>query len=179
MSNNVDNIGFGDNSYRIAVYIGNQPPMDQYQHLDHLAALRLGDIANIGQHCGNGWRKVFNVYAKLLYALDKAVFSFSTLAPTWQEYRDNFLLQANSNIALLFSAPIINTAHYKTIHIIMGKTYANSLVNSKLMTAQLTWLDEEFAINKKARVIVCPYFDYRQLSNIKIVRLAELMKSLN
>jgi len=61
----------------------------------------------------------------------------------------------------------------------MGRTYAKSLVNSQLLTAPLTWLDDEFAINKEARVIVCPYFDYRQLSNIKIVRLAQLMKSLS
>jgi hypothetical protein len=119
------------------------------------------------------------VYAKLLYALDKEVFSFSTLASTWQEYRDSFLLQANSNTALLFNAPIINKDHCKTIHIIMGKTYAKSLVNSKFLMAPLTWLDDEFAINSTERVIVCPYFDYRQLSNIKIVRLAQLMKSLS
>jgi hypothetical protein len=60
----------------------------------------------------------------------------------------------------------------------MGRTYAKSLVQSKQLTVPLTWLDGEFAINKKERVIVCPYFDYRQLSNIKIVRLATLIKHL-
>ncbi|MDO6487364.1 hypothetical protein Q4503_06605 [Colwellia sp. 6_MG-2023] len=184
MLNVAQNVGFGDKCCSIAVYIGNQPPMDEYQHLDHLTALRTGDIANIGQHCGNGWRKVFNVYAKLLYSLDTELFSFKKLAPTWQEYRDSFLLQAHSNTALLFNAPILSShnqtalSHEKVIHIIMGRTYAKSLVNSQLLTAPLTWLDDEFAINQQAGVIVCPYFDYRQLSNIKIVRLAALMKSV-
>jgi len=184
MLNTTQHIGFGDKCCSIAVYIGNQPPMDEYQHLDHLTALRTGDIANIVQHCGNGWRKVFNVYAKLLYSLDTTLFSFKTLAPTWQEYRDNFLLQANSNTALLFNAPILSGSdqaaysHEKIIHIIMGRTYAKSLVNANLLAPPLTWLDDEFAINAQAGVIVCPYFDYRQLSNIKILRLAALMKSV-
>lgn len=185
MLNTTQNVGFGDKCCSIAVYIGNQPPMDQYHNLNHLTALRLGDIANIGQHCGNGWRKVFNVYAKLLYSLDKEAFSFTKLAPTWQKYRDNVLLQASSNTALLFSEPLLSSneqtgySHEKIIHIIMGKTYAKSLVNSQLLTAPLTWLDDEFAINHKERVIVCPYFYYRQLSNIKIVRLAELIKNVH
>ena len=184
MLNNIQSIGFGDEGYSIAVYIGNQPLMDQYQGLNHLTALSFDDIANIGQHCGNGWRKVFNVYAKLLYSLDQQIFPYSTLAKTWQEYRNNFLLQKNSNTALLFSAPSLTEPENmqgtdKNItHIIMGRTYAKSLVQSKKLTVPLTWLDEEFAINKKERVIVCPYFDYRQLSNIKIVRLATLIKHL-
>jgi hypothetical protein len=39
-------------------------------------------------------------------------------------------------------------------------------------------LDNDFAINRSLKIIVCPYFDYRQLSNIKIERLAELIVSL-
>ena len=37
----------------------------------------------------------------------------------------------------------------------------------------------KFAIDTKNRLIVCPYFDYRQLSNRKIARLADLLLSLN
>jgi hypothetical protein len=180
---NDQDIGFGTDEYQIAVYIANRPPIYEYQQLDQLTPLTTGEIAHIGQHCGNGWRKVFNVYAKLLYALDKEQFNFASFAQTWQNYRDEFLLQPNSKTSLLFSAPqlkpITHNTNLKAAHIIMGKTYAKSLLSSGAVDIELIWLNNEFAINCSQRVIVCPYFDYRQLSNIKIERLAELIKELN
>lgn len=181
MSNSV--VGFGTDDYKIAVYIANRPPIYEYQQLDQLTALTTGEITNIGQQCGNGWRKVFNVYAKLLYALDKQQFNFASLAPTWQKYRDDFLLQTHSKTSLLFSAPqlqpIKQNTNYKAVHIIMGKTYAKSLLSSGALDIELIWLDNELAINRSQRVIVCPYFDYRQLSNVKIDRLAGLIQGLD
>jgi hypothetical protein len=184
MNNKVNQqmIGLGDTEYTFAVYIGNQPLMPEYQSLKQLAAIHEGDIALISQACGNGWRKVFNVYAKLLYALNVNDFPFSTQAATWQTYRDQYLLQANSRTALIFS-PL--TAHLSSIHlsnsavhIICGKTYAKQLMNNGDVELQLTWVDEEFAIDLKHRVIVCPYFDYRQLSNVKIQRLSIMLSGL-
>lgn len=176
-------VGFGTDDYQIAVYIANRPPIYEYQQLDQLTALTTGEITNIGQQCGNGWRKVFNVYAKLLYALDKEQFNFATFAPTWQQYRDDFLLQTHSKTSLLFSAPqlksIKQNANQKAVHIIMGKTHAKSLLSTGELDVELIWLNNEFAINRSQRVIVCPYFDYRQLSNIKIEWLAELIKGLD
>lgn len=176
-------IGFGTDDYQIAVYIANRPRVYEYQQLEQLTALTTGEIAYIGQHCGNGWRKVFNVYAKLLYALDKQQFNFASLAPTWQQYRDDFLLQAHSKTSLLFSVPLLKPIKYKAnqkvVHIIMGRTYAKSLLSTGVFDIELIWLNNEFAINRAQRVIVCPYFDYRQLSNIKIEWLAELIKGLN
>lgn len=176
-------IGFGTCDYQIAVYIGNRPPIYEYQQLKHLTELTTGEITYIGQHCGNGWRKVFNVYAKLLYALDRDKFNFASYASTWQQFRDGFLLQSPSRTSLLFSAPQLKSnqdnTNQKAIHIIMGKTYAKSLLNTRAIDIELIWLDNEFAINRSQRVIVCPYFDYRQLSNIKIEKLAELIKGLD
>jgi len=176
-------IGFGSDDYQIAVYIANRPAIYEYQQLTQLTALTSGEIAHISQHCGNGWRKVFNVYAKLLYALDVDRFNFVSLAPTWQQYRDSFLLQPNATTSLLFSAPYLTSKNKRSrpesIHIIMGKTYAKSLLNSGQLTVDLNWLDNEFAINQDQRVIVCPYFDYRQLSNVKIDKLARLIAKLN
>jgi hypothetical protein len=180
---NDQEVGFGSDDYQIAVYIANRPPIYEYQQLSHLTALTTGEIAYIGQHCGNGWRKVFNVYAKLLYALDCQHFNFASYAPTWQKYRDDFLLQSHSKTSLLFSAPQLKSIKYnrnkQAIHIIMGKTHAKSLLNSGALESELVWLNNEFAINRSQRVIVCPYFDYRQLSNVKIERLAELISELN
>jgi len=61
-------VGLGCEKFTIAVYIANRPPLLEYQQLNQLTAVTTGEIANIGYECGNGWRKVCNVYAKLLYA---------------------------------------------------------------------------------------------------------------
>ncbi|TWX71944.1 hypothetical protein ESZ36_01560 [Colwellia demingiae] len=189
------NIGFGDSNFNFAVYIANKPNMLEYQSLGEVTTLVEGEINVINQACGNGWRKVFNVYAKLLYCLDKKSYNFSTYAPTWQNYRDKYLLQAQSKTALLFSVPqlvtnkvpnkktnkVTNNKHAadkEIVHIICGKGHAKALISSGKLVANLIWLDDEFAIDSENKLIVCPYFDYRQLSNIKIERLAGLLQKL-
>jgi len=171
------NVGFGDRDFSFAVYIANKPVMFEYQNLSGVMPLIGGEIAVINQSCGNGWRKVFNVYAKLLYALNAGLFHFSKNSATWQGYRDNYLLQESSKIALLFSTPQLNPSK-AILHIICGKGHAKALIGNSGLATNLVWLDEEFAIDKKNKVIVCPYFDYRQLSNIKIERLAGLLEVL-
>ena len=151
--------------------------MPQYQRLTSIYPLSFDEISAINTECGNGWRKVFNVYAKLLYALDEKYFAFAKQAPSWQNYRDHFLLQHNTKTVLLFTAPKISK-HNSALHIICGKTYAKHLLSSGQLTADFVWLDDEFAIDKEQNLIVCPYFDYRQLSNVKIEKLATLLKSL-
>jgi hypothetical protein len=173
----VNNIGLGCTGFTIAVYIANKPNMPEYQQLTCISPLTSDEINAINQACGNGWRKVFNVYAKLLYALDKKKFSYSEFAPTWQEYRDSFLLQPTSQTALLFSPPLISTAE-ENLHIICGKTYAKHLLSTGELVANFVWLDDEFAIDESKNLVVCPYFDYRQLSNIKIEKLAGLLAAL-
>ena len=151
--------------------------MLEYQQLTLISPVTSGEISAINTACGNGWRKVFNVYAKLLYALDNKYFNFSALAPTWQNYRDSFLLQHNSQTTLLFSPPQPPT-NKESLHIICGKTYAKHLLATGQLAANFIWLDDEFAIDKARNLIVCPYFDYRQLSNSKIEKLACLLKEL-
>ncbi|MDX2370564.1 MAG: hypothetical protein QNK36_19530 [Colwellia sp.] len=173
----MSSIGFGDNNFNFAVYIANKPNMLEYQSLDDVTALVEGEINVINQACGNGWRKVFNVYAKLLYCLDRKYYNFSTRASTWQNYRDKHLLQTQSHTALLFTVPQLMPSK-KIVHIICGKGHAKALINSGKLVDNLVWLDDEFAIDSENRLIVCPYFDYRQLSNIKIERLADLLHQL-
>jgi hypothetical protein len=117
------------------------------------------------------------VYAAALPVLGAKAFN------SWQEYRDSKLLQAGSGTSLYFHPPqtddtgVINMKQRKapTIHILMGRTYAKSLN----LGPQLKWLNEEFAVDDEHRIIVSPYFDYRQLSNIKIMRLVGLIEKLN
>ena len=194
----MNNIGLGCDDFSFAVYIGNTPNMLEYQDITTMQSMVQGEISAVGQACGNGWRKVFNVYAKVLYGLDSKRFAFTQRAPTWQQYRDNYLLQNGSHTALLFNSPIVNgkgcdrrsdhnqeeernvlkSAKPTCIHIICGKTYAKALLATNTLPIQLTWLDHEFAIDHYHNVIVCPYFDYRQLSNDKIERLSELISTL-
>jgi hypothetical protein len=78
---------------------------------------------------------------------------------------------------LLFSPPLISTAK-ESLHIICGKTYAKQLLTTGELVANFVWLDDEFAIDKAQNIVICPYFDYRQLSNIKIEKLADLLKKI-
>lgn len=169
--------GLGDPDARFRVYVANRPPMLEYQALAQIQPLCRGEIALINQACGNGWRKVFNVYAKLLFALPQTpLFTFHQHAASWQDYRDSRLLQNGSDTALLFSAPQLEPITDR-IHIIAGRIFAKALLEQGL-AAQLQWLNAEFAIDKRQRLLVCPYFDYRQLNNEKIDYLVGLIRQL-
>lgn len=164
-------IGLGAQNAKISVYIGNRPDFENLLQLTSIRTLQANDIRNIGQSCGNGWRKVFNVYAKFLYALSNR-WSGETFN-RWQDLRDLYLLQAHSCTNLLFSTP--NMESDEKVHLVMGKHYGMSLS----LPTSLRWLDNEFAIDQENRLIICPYFDYRQLSNVKIIRLVDLIKQHN
>lgn len=162
-----DLTGLGDHNARFRVYIGNRPDFEFSE--SGLVALGEEDIQRIGQHCGNGWRKVFNVYAKIMFTLPIS-FGFKQHFNSWQHYRDNSLLQEGSNTALLFTPPDFNDVG--GLHIVMGRTYAKSL----FAVDDLQWITPEFAIHRQHKLIVCPYFDYRQLSNAKILFLSDLIR---
>ncbi|MBU3070390.1 hypothetical protein KOI40_11185 [Aestuariicella sp. G3-2] len=168
--------GFGSEDAELAIYLANRPPLDDYPLLDHVKPLLPGELAHIVANTSNHWRKVFNVYAKFLQAL---AWDEADEAGTWQKYRDKGLLQSGCREALLFSSPVF-TQELSTegcqskISIVAGKTYA-----AQLALPTLTWLDAYFAINRDYKVIVCPYLDYRQLSNERIDRLAGLVRELS
>ena len=170
--------GLGDPYAQFNVYIANRPNFAEYSSVNRVSPLSAGEIHAISQACGNGWRKVFNVYAKLVFALNAENIVSLQRAQSWQNYRDHALLQSSSNTSLLYSPPQFSEVKDKNsnpVHIIMGKTYANSLN----LPHSLIWLDHEFALDSNKKLLVCPYFDYRQLSNIKIMRLVALIKQLS
>jgi hypothetical protein len=166
-------IGLGSATPHIHFYIGNRPMIDHYPQLHHRQPLAIGEIAHITKHTSNHWRKVFNVYAKFLfewYSLQRR----ANIPDTWQSYREHELFQAHSREALLFSAPDFAQVSNDHFHIVAGKTYAASL-----RLPSLIWLDAHFAINKACRLIVSPYPDYRQLSNMRIAQLIDIMRSFD
>lgn len=164
-------IGLGSSNSKINFYIVNRPPFDSYPVMQNFRALEAGELGYIVKHTSNHWRKVFNVYAKLLFDWHK-LNNGKDLPASWQKYRDVELYQSHSQEALLFSQPELDkNAH--NIHIIAGKTYA-----ARLDLPPLVWLDSYFAISKQHRLIVAPYPDYRQLSNERIAQLITLMQEL-
>ena len=158
--------GLGDSAAHFQVYIANRPPLAQYQTLQTMHPLQAGEIAHIAAETGNHWRKIFNVYAKLAFALKPQGFS------RWQDLRDQQLLQQGSGYALLFSPPD-SQAESAHVRLLLGKGYAAELG----LASGLNWLDDSFAVHQQSGVLVCPYFDYRQLSDEKIRRLAGLLQS--
>lgn len=168
--------GFGVEQGLLAFYIENTPPMSEWHGLSHVHALDKGQIEVINTACGNGWRKAFNVFAKVLEQLNHSDHNFTNYS-SWQDYRDNCLLQAHAQEALLFSPPDLDKKAYK-FHIIAGRTYAKKLLRDQVFTNSLVWLDEEFAVDPVSKIVICPYLDYRQLSNIKISQLVEILKSI-
>ncbi len=165
--------GFGDPDFLISVYVEKRPPMAEYQALDSIRPLQTGEIEAINSACGNGWRKLFNVYAKLLHALPQEYKLPGAARQTWQAYRDGTLLQPKSKVALIFGGPESPLADNR-IYILAGRTHAKAWLKQRT-DIQMQWLDDEFALATNANLFVCPYFDYRQLSNIKITRLINLI----
>ncbi|WP_115718094.1 DUF6942 family protein [Gallaecimonas mangrovi] len=159
-------VGLGGTSPRFCVFIANRPPLDEYQH-DIYRPMRPGEIADIARQTGNHWRKIFNVYAKLAYLLD------NDHCRSWQQLRDEKLLQEGSHYALLFNAPDLKNRSPQSL--ILGKGYADNLGLTAESGGPLDWDMPGFALDARADFIVCPYFDYRQLSNIKLLYLKDLI----
>lgn len=157
----------------INVYLANRPPLAEYLNTEVVKHLPKGEIKRIADEVGNHWRKIFNVYAKLVYCLaEMAPLPLLQQFSRWQEYRDQALLQRGSGTALYLNSAQFDEAPL-AVQIVMGKAYAECLLQGIV----LEWLDKDFAINREQRIIVCPYFDYRQLSNVKIQYLAKLILS--
>lgn len=170
--------GLGDPEYLLAVYIGNRPPIADYEHLKSVRPVALGEITHIVNQCGNHWRKIFNIYAKLMFQLrSKELHGHAS----WQDYRDHTLLQEGSGEALLFDERLdmnsiaqSSLISKKAIRLISGKQHAEQL----LLGQSLEWLDQHFAVVKDASIIVTPYFDYRQLSNARLEKLVNLIQAM-
>ena len=185
----MNDIGLGHTATHdgICVYIANRPPLPEYQQLNDLIPLVNGDISDIARLTGNHWRKIFNVYAKLIFSLLTSDQKLPSTIDTWQNYRDNTLLQPGSGTALFFSSANFHQKpnvlfsegnELENVSIIMGKQYAASLGFNRETNKALVQIDADFAICPDKKLIVCPYFDYRQLSNIKIERLVKLIQQL-
>lgn len=162
----ITQVGFGSSEFKYAVYFEHKPPIEPYLAHTELTPLSKSELDFILANTSNNWRKIFNCFAKLSFALEP------DHCKSWQALRDTQLLSEHQPFALLFSKPDLTQT--ETIHIISGRTYAAKLD----LPVELTWLSPQFAINKKCKLIVSPYFDYRQLSNERLEILIKLIKGL-
>ncbi|MFD2180377.1 DUF6942 family protein [Veronia pacifica] len=166
----------GDPSATLNVYVEKAPPFEAAMAtslpINAVYPLSSGDIEIINQTGGNGWRKVFNVYAKVLFALPESHPLRPSAFTRWQDFRDDRLLQKSSDTALFFGeVDIPQRAEQGGLHIIAGRIHCKNLG----LAGQFVWLNEAFAVHKNLPVYVCPYFDYRQLSNARINTLVTLI----
>ena len=178
-------IGIGDSSIESSeekntpvfyVYMANRPPLDEYQYLENIKPLSHGEVLYIATSTGNHWRKIFNVYAKFIFAFQQS--KKIEKNATWQAYRDQCLLQEGSKLRLLFSEPDLEHSSDNVCHIIMGKQYAIDLGFHENDHQGMVRIDNDFVVWPDKKLIVCPYFDYRQLSNIKIEALIHLVNQI-
>ncbi|MEJ2043116.1 MAG: hypothetical protein P8X74_06905 [Reinekea sp.] len=158
-------LGLGDTDARLRVFIGNQPYLPQGFKLRSLVPLAPGELDLLIEENSNHWRKIFNIYAKLCFALHP------NQTTSWQEYRKQHLLQAEHRHALIFSPWRKQQAQTDAITLICGKTYATNLG----LLAHCDDLGDGFFIDSTERLLVTPYFDYRALSNQRLKRLTDLI----
>lgn len=160
--------GLGSQAATLTVCLANRPPAPSYQGLTQIQPLATGELDHIVRHSSNHWRKVFNVYAKLVWSLNQRQPGWVHGSfRRWQDFRDAELLQAHSQQCLLFTPPVAGSG----LVVIAGKTWAQQLG----MATQLQWLDAHFAVHAHNPWFVSPYFDYRQLTNARIEQLVTLL----
>lgn len=172
-------IGFGPDTPRIRFYIGNLPHYEGFAIPNPYRPLHQGEIAAIVAHTSNHWRKVFNVYAKLIWQwLHQAPALQDSLLPLrqegitcWQDYRDARLFQANGLEALMFSK-LPSAPQSNSLSVLAGKTYGLQQCPNAIA------LDTHFWIAPDARLVIAPYPDYRQLSNARIDTLVDHLCAL-
>ncbi len=167
-------LGFGNVNASLQVYIANRPPMEEFDGLNGVLPIQQATIDRINTYCGNHWRKIFNVLAKLMFARSSGGFD------RWQAYRDHKLLTESDDLCLLFNWPQPHKSSElpltsMPLRIIAGKSYAQSCVSE----LHWQWIDERFAIIPEHRIIVSPYPDYRQLSDRRLETLLQLIDQFN
>ncbi len=160
-------IGIGDPNAWIYIHCPHRPPLAEYEQRTTLLPAEPQELETLVAHTDNHWRKIINLYAKLMHELN------ATHAQ-WQHYRDNQLLQAHSGTALMFSMP--ETAQNR-LTLVMGQAFATQCGISEARFPDLKLWQDNFRYSLSHRLILTPYFDYRQLSNKALKELAGLIKT--
>ncbi|MEX1215631.1 hypothetical protein [Saccharospirillum sp.] len=158
--------GFGDPSPLLVVCAPHRPPSVELEYSKSISPLSGDDLHQLIQAGGNHWRKIFNLYAKLLHGL-------LPLEPDWKSCREQRLLRSGAACALVFEQ--LWTPKPGQLCLVMGQTYGRSL--GWLASDQVLPAEHPFVQHPEQTVIVTPYFDYRQLSNARLAILVNQIRS--
>ncbi|NRB39175.1 MAG: hypothetical protein HRU20_12015 [Pseudomonadales bacterium] len=159
----------------LRLYLPHRPPMQEFESLNGIKLLQHGDINTIIAATGNHWRKIFVIFSKIAAALDSRQLD-------WKTYQQNHLLQGSGSELLVFcddqgelASQLINEVNTQTIHLFSGKACAEAAGCMPYCEA----LESGFYRSHQGNVFITPYFDYRQLSNVKIDYLLSLLTPLH
>jgi hypothetical protein len=171
-----------------------------------ILSTKTGEIKETAEKLGNKFTKVYDIMSKIIKG------------DNWKEYRDNRLLQADSNefqmnlfplgkprvsnwpthYNELFSIPSIDIYidHVKTTRFKMLKGYwdkykprvticfGSSFLNEfKLLfnlsdSEEILFKEEKIYFYPQERVLITPFFDYRQLKSKGLMKIIEIIKDL-
>lgn len=150
---------------KLILYTATRPPMARFADCESLS-LASGEVCEIIAECGNHWRKIFSIFAKLSFALVEHD------CKTWQEYRDLVLLTEQGSELIVFEHHLVE-APADAIHFISGqKHFAEFDLND------FSPLDDDAKVLENGQILQTPYFDYRQLNNALIEQLVAYCQSL-
>lgn len=158
-------IGLGSPTYRLGVYIGNFPDSPSLADLQSVRPAHEGEVVDIIAQTGNHWRKVFSLCAKINFAL------WPSNEACWQGCRDAELFQSDSKMALLCSSPVIPQEN--ELQLVLGKQYCQQCFPQQPFLQTV----EGFPMHPTENIIQTPYFDYRQLSNLRLEALVRTIKT--
>ena len=151
---------------KLTLYIGNRPSLPEFEELTEFPILESGDIVKIIAQCGNHWRKIFSIFAKLGFALNEHD------CKTWQEYRDQVLLTVKSSEHIVFDTKIRSTEGF---HIICGQSHFELF---DFTEENFISLDQNNKVQHSGKIIQTPYFDYRQFNNDLIDQVISYCQTL-
>ena len=152
----------GEATAVLNVCINNVPEWPSQTFPENTTTLSGNELSQLIAVNSNHWRKIFNVYAKLLHAINPKN------TDDWRQVRDHRLLQAGNQHALTLGTPRLEQP-LKSLTLIAGKQFAENL--GLLTNAQ----EIHPGIYRPSinNCLVVPYFDYRALSDKKIAWLAD------
>ncbi|EAR11044.1 DUF6942 family protein [Reinekea blandensis] len=156
----------GEPQATLTVCVEHQPRWPEPAFASGRSTLFPGELAILVGANSNHWRKIFNVYAKLLCALKPDA------ATDWRALRDQQLFQPGQQHGLRMGSIVAENINENTgLTLIAGKQYADALG----LLSQATSLAPGIFVHDHANCLITPYFDYRALSDASIARLAQIM----
>lgn len=156
--------GLGGEDFQIGLCIGNFPSCLDIESVAGIRFAGEGELSHIVEQTGNHWRKIFNICAKIGFAL------WPEKTQSWQQYRDSLLFRQSASLCLFFSPP--PTLKEGQLLLILGKQYRREIFPDAGFTA----VSEVVYRHPELPIYQVPYFDYRQLPNKQLDALILLLR---